>query len=320
MSAAPPLLVADIGGTNARFALGRPGETALEHFRSLPVKDYPGLLQAVSTYLDSCPKRPTSAVMAVAGPVAEGAVRFINSPWHVTIDQLTDLGLGRATLLNDFEALAWALPHLPSKDLVPLGGPAAGLAGATLAVLGPGTGFGVSALVRNGPDRISALATEGGHAAIGPVDEVEDALVHLLRGRHGRASIERLLCGPGLVILHQALAEIAGQPAPKETEPDQITRLALAEHESPCGVTVTRFCAMLGSVAGDIALTTGARGGVYIAGGLAPRILDFLAASPFRERFEAKGRYRDYMAAIPTSVITHPHPALLGAAISAARG
>lgn len=316
MSLGAPLLVADIGGTNARFALARrvDGLPVLEAVHSVPASTHASLLEAVAAYLDACPQRPTAAVLAVAGPVTDGAVSFINSPWHVSEAELLGLGLRSARLLNDFHALAWALPFLKPEDCAQLGGPSRGLQGATLAVLGPGTGFGVSALVRNDPDHEATLATEGGHGTFAPTDAVEDQIAHVLRRRFGRASIERLLCGPGLLNLHSALAGIGGRPDPQISDPADITRRALAEPDSVEAQTLSRFCAILGSVAGDIALTLGARGGVCIAGGIAPRILPFLQASPFRERFEAKGRYATYMQAIPTWVITHPHPALLGAA------
>lgn len=311
-----PVLVADIGGTNARFALARSNGDGFEllHVQSVPADHRGSLLEAVSAYLETCPERPTRAVLAVAGPVADGAVTFINSPWHVSVQALAGLGLTSAHLLNDFEALAWALPHLDEQARVPLGGPPQGLAGATLAVLGPGTGFGVSALVRNGTQQLAALSTEGGHVGLAPVDPVEDEVVRLLRARFGRASIERILCGPGLVTLHGLLAQIEGRPPPDETDPATLSHRAMAEPDSPEAATLNRFCAILGSVAGDIALTTGARGGVFIGGGIAPRILPLLQASAFRDRFEDKGRYRDYMAAIPTWVITHPQAPLLGAA------
>lgn len=321
MKPAAPLLVADIGGTNARFAVARVagGEVELDHVQSLPAREHPSLLLAVASYLDSLPHRPTSGVLAVAGPVTDGTVDLTNSPWQVSDVALETLGLSPVRLINDFEALAAAAPRLPSSGLSHLGGPLSGAAEATLAVMGPGTGFGVSILGRAAGGHSVAMATEGGHAAFAPADAVEEEIVRVLWPRFGRVSIERLLCGPGLINLHSALAEIEGRPAPQTQSPADITAQALADASSPEAATLTRFCAMLGSVAGEIALTTGARGGVYIAGGIAPRILPFLKASPFRQRFEAKGRYSDYLAAIPTWVITHPYPALLGAALSAAR-
>jgi glucokinase len=311
----PVLLVGDVGGTNARFALVRmvDGQPLLEHHESFPAKRHPTFLKGISAFLDGCAVRPTGGVIAVAGPVTNGEIDLTNSPWRVSEAELRTLGLDPVRLINDFEALAWGAPVVPFDQLASLGGPDEGDPQETLAVLGPGTGFGVSALVRDMHGREMAMPSEGGHACFAPGDAVEDEVLRILRRRYGRVSIERLVCGPGLLNLHRALAEIDGRESHIE-DPALITTEALENPASPCGATLARFCAILGCVAGDIALTTGARGGVYVAGGIAPRILPFLKASPFRERFERKGRYQDYMAAIPTRVILHKHAALLGAA------
>ena len=202
---------------------------------------------------------------------------------------------------------------VPASDLAHLGGPEAGDPHSAIAVLGPGTGFGVSALARDVHGTQVAMPSEGGHACFAPGDAVEDEILRILRERYDRVSIERLICGPGLLNMHRALARIEGRETHID-DPAQITTEALENPNSACGATLARFCAILGAVAGDVALTMGSRGGVYIAGGIAPRILPFLKASPFRERFERKGRFQDYMAEIPTWVITHQHAALLGAA------
>lgn len=311
----PLLLVGDVGGTNARFALARMGDgrPRLEHFESFPAETHPTFLDGVKAYLDGCPVKPTGGVIAVAGPVTDGAIDLTNSPWRVSEGELQTLGLNPIRLINDFEALAWGAPVVPEDELASLGGPAQGDPHAAIALVGPGTGFGVSALARDAHGREMALPSEGGHACFAPGDEIEDEILRILRRRYDRVSIERLICGPGLLNLHRALAEIDGRETHID-DPAQITAQALEDPNSPCGATLARFCAMLGAVAGDIALTTGARGGVYIAGGIAPRILPFIQASPFRRRFERKGRFQDYMAAIPTKVILHKHAALLGAA------
>lgn len=309
------LLVGDVGGTNARFAIARmvDGQIALDHHESFPAEQYPTFLKGVGAFVDGCEVKPTGGVIAVAGPVEHGAIDLTNSPWAVSETELQTLGLNPVKLINDFEALAWGAPVIPAENLEKLGGPEAGDPHATIAVLGPGTGFGVSALVRDAHGGEMAMPSEGGHACFPPGDTVEDEILRILRRRYDRVSIERLICGPGLLNMHRALAEIDGRETHIE-DPAEITKTALADPDSPCGATLARFCAILGAVAGDIALTTGARGGVYIAGGIAPRILPFLKASPFRQRFERKGRFKDYMADIPTWVITHKHAALLGAA------
>ncbi len=309
------LLVGDVGGTNARFALARmvDGEIALDHHESFPAEQYPTFLKGVAAFVDGCEVKPTGGVIAVAGPVTDGAIDLTNSPWAVSEAELQTLGLNPVRLINDFEALAWGAPVVPSADLAHLGGPEAGDPHSAIAVLGPGTGFGVSALARDIHGLEVAMPSEGGHACFAPGDPIEDEILRILRERYDRVSIERLICGPGLLNMHRALARIEGRESHIE-DPAQITTEALENPNSACGATLARFCAILGAVAGDVALTMGSRGGVYIAGGIAPRILPFLKASPFRERFERKGRFQDYMADIPTWVITHKHAALLGAA------
>ncbi len=309
------LLVGDVGGTNARFAIARmvDGRPVLERQDSFPAGRHPTFLEGVAAFLDGCEVKPTGGVIAVAGPVTDGEVDLTNSPWRVSEAELRTLGLNPIRLINDFEAQAWGAPVVPADQLASLGGPAEGDPHAALAVLGPGTGFGVSTLARDARGNAVALPSEGGHASFAPNDALEDEVLRILRRRYDRVSIERLICGPGLLNLHRALAEIDGRESHID-DPALITTEALENPHSPCGATLARFCAILGSVAGDIALTTGARGGVYVAGGIAPRILPFLRASPFRERFERKGRFQDYMAAIPTWVILHKHAALLGAA------
>lgn len=309
------LLVGDVGGTNARFAIAHmvEGKPVLEHHDSFPAERYPTFLEGVAAFIDGCEVKPTGGVIAVAGPVTDGAIDLTNSPWRVSEAELQTLGLKTARLINDFEALAWGAPVVPEDMLASLGGPAEGDPEAAIAVLGPGTGFGVSALARDIYGDEMALPSEGGHACFAPGDAIEDEILRILRRRYDRVSIERLICGPGLLNMHRALAEIDGRPTEID-DPAQITKEALEDWNSPCGATLARFCAILGAVAGDIALTMGARGGVYIAGGIVPRILPFIQASPFRERFERKGRFVDYMKAIPTQVILHKHAALLGAA------
>ena len=309
------LLVGDVGGTNARFAVARctDGAIWLERHDSFPAERHPTFREGVAAFIEGCENKPSGGVIAVAGPIEDGAIDLTNSPWRTSEAELGKLGLDPVRLINDFEALAWGAPIVSPDQLASLGGPAAGDPHATIAVLGPGTGFGVSALVRDVHGREMALPSEGGHACFAPGDAVEDEILRILRRRYNRVSIERLICGPGLLNMHRALAEIDGRETHID-DPAEITRDALADPHSPCGATLARFCAILGAVAGDIALTMGARGGVYIAGGIAPRILPFLKASPFRERFERKGRFQDYVAAIPTQVIMDKHAALLGAA------
>jgi glucokinase len=251
--------------------------------------------------------RPTSAVLAVAGPVENGHCEIINSRWVIDADALrTRLGFARVRLLNDFEAIAWSLPKLGADDLRPIGGGRA-QPNAPKAILGPGTGLGIAAVLPNG----LIVPTEAGHASLAGNSEREDAVIASLRRRFGRVSAERALSGPGLQNLYQAIAELDHVDAPARSAAE-ITSAAIAGTCPVSKATLDMFCALLGTVAGDVALVFRARGGVYLAGGIVPRVTDHIARSEFRARFEAKGRMRPYVEAIPTSVILHADPAFLG--------
>jgi glucokinase len=307
-------VVADIGGTNARFAWVDLDSGSLEprNPRDFRCRDFPTVQAAIEAYLQGAGLgRPERCVLAVAGPVNGGTITLTNAEWTVSAAELRRDGFGAARLINDFEALALVAGRLTPEDAPAVGGPEQGLSHGTLAILGAGTGLGVSALGREGGREVP-LATEGGHVAFAPADETEIEVLRILARRFGRVSLERLLSGPGLANLHQALAEIDGV-SPDGSDPEAITAGALAGDPRKLR-TVERFCCILGSAAGDFALAFGARGGVFIAGGIAPRILDLLQRSDFRSRFEAKGRFEAYLRAIPTRVIVRPHAALIGAA------
>lgn len=305
-------LVADVGGTHLRMALARKAEpapllSAVEEIAHGYTVDLAG---AVADYLRRH-GRVAWAVMAAAGPVESGAVSLTNAR-----GQLTEAGLSQAAggapakLINDFAALALSAPALGAGDLHALGSPA-GVGEGTVVVMGPGTGLGVAALVRDGT-REAVASGEGGHIGFAPTDEVEVEVWRYVTARYGRCSLERLICGQGLVTLHEALH--AGG-AVFET-PAALVAAAQAG-DAAADATVERFCGLLGSAAGDAALMLGARGGVLIGGGVAPRLLAWLDRGGFRARFEAKGRFEGYMRALPTAVITHPYAALLGAARAA---
>lgn len=306
-------LVGDIGGTNARFGLVSPDGTLL-HSRVLADADYPGIAEAIDAYLadrDGLP-RPRRGAIAIASAVAGDVVRMTNHPWVFSISALRErVGLRRLAVINDFTAQALALPHLRESDRVMVGGGEA-QPGYPLGVLGPGSGLGVSGLIRAG-EKWVPLTGEGGHATMPPCAERESAVLDVMRRRLDHVSAERVLSGPGLVNLYNALAELDGVPARQYTAA-QITDEATGKDDPLCRETTEMFCAMLGTVAGNLALTLGAKGGVYIAGGIVPRLGERFAASRFRERFMAKGRFRDYLATIPTYVVTHPLPAFLGCA------
>ncbi|HEY2070171.1 MAG TPA: glucokinase [Rhizomicrobium sp.] len=302
-------LVADIGGTHCRFALAKPGSTSISEPKSFAVADYPGVVEAARDFLGG--ETVEALVFAVAGPVENGRIHFTNSGWSFSESELREkLGVKRAQLVNDFAAQARAVAVLPSTSLVHVGGPANfdAKADGTIALIGPGTGLGVGGLVREGKASI-ALVGEGGHANFAPGDDAEIAILGALMKRFGHVSRERLLSGPGLANLFEAMSD--GKPAPA---PEDITARAKSEPESFEAKVFARFCAILGSAAGDVALTMGARAGVLLAGGILPNAVDILKVSDFRKRFEAKGRFKDYLAKISTLLIVEPHAGLIGAA------
>ena len=306
-------LIADIGATNARFALVEPGG-AITHARALASDDFASLSEAIDAYMsaESPPQSPTLAVLAIAAPVTGDIVALTNHPWTFSIDGLRKRhGFKQLRVVNDFAANASAVPFLSRADYEQVGG-GVPVAGAPIGLIGPGSGLGVSVLVSaNG--NVITLQGEGGHVTMAAADEHEAAVLDLMRRRFDHVSAERLLSGPGLVNLYNALCELAGEPAAPLTAA-QITDAQIEREEPRAGEAKAIFCAMLGTIAGNLALTIGARGGIYIAGGIVPKLGPAFAQSQFRARFEAKGRFSGYLAAIPTYVITHPSPALLGAA------
>jgi glucokinase len=315
-SALRPSLIADIGATNARFAVLSP-DRGLQRPRVLACEDYPTILSAISAYLaDELPftdvRKLETAALAIAGPVTGDQVALTNHPWSFSIDELRgQLGIERLNVLNDFAAVAHAMPHLKAEQRSQVGG-GEPLADAPVGVLGPGSGLGVCGLVHTGSGWLP-LPGEGGHATMAPTNVRESAVLDRMRARHDHVSAERVLSGPGLVDLYTTLAEIDGVPSVSYTAP-QITDPDIGRSDAYCGEAVDMFCAMLGTVAGNLALTLGARGGIYVAGGIVPKLGARFAASAFRERFEAKGRLRPYLAGIPTYVVTHQFPAFLGLA------
>ncbi|MDB5467818.1 MAG: glk [Phenylobacterium sp.] len=306
-------LVGDVGGTNARFALVD-AQGHVRHPRSFPARDYASLADVIAEYLETTAgrKRPPRAVIAVAGPVLDGEIEFTNLDWQISEgDLLAHFEFEAVKLLNDFAAQALACPLLEPDALRPIGPVMRPGSDCPLVVLGAGTGFGVAGLARGDRGDV-AVATEGGHAGFAPTDEVEVEVWRRLSARFGRASIERLLSGPGLFDLYQTLADMERVNAPLADEKAVIE--AAAAGDALANATLDRFCGILGSVAGDLALSFGARGGVYVSGGIAPRMADRLASGGFRARFEDKGRLTPYVQQIPTSLVLHPYPAIVGAA------
>jgi glucokinase len=315
MSAAHPWLVADIGGTNARFGLIEGPGAAPTRVHTLSTRDHAGMGEAAAAYLaeHAADVTPGAACLAIAGPVVNGACRLTNAHWEPdTAENVrAKLGLAHVDVINDFEALAYALPNLEPADLHPIGGDTlpGGDGTAPLAVLGPGTGLGVAALIPT-PSGWLPNPGEGGQVDIPAGTDLEVEVMRLLRAEQGATNAEYLLSGDGLVRMHRFLGMIHDV----RTEPGVTAADICARRDPLSAETLEMFCALLGAFAGNAALTLGARGGVFLGGGILPRIAEVLEKSDFRRRFEAKPRVEDYIRAIPTAIITHPGPALVGAA------
>lgn len=324
------VLLADIGGTNARFALADIAAKMpllSKSVREYAVADFPSLGDAARHYLEQIHGNADvgceikRGVFAVAGRVDGDEARITNHPWVISRTRIqAALAFDDLELINDFAAQAMAILLLGGDGVVPVGGALSGSvagerksghANRTYAVIGPGTGLGVGALVvRDG--HAFPLETEGGHVSFPPGTPEEIAILERLSAQFGRVSNERLVCGPGLVNIHRALSQIAGED-PGPMQPIDITARA-AQGDLRCMRTVDVFCAVFGAIAGDLVLTTGAWDGVYLTGGLVPKMLHSLQHSGFRQRFEHKGRFSSNMAAVPTLAVVHPQPGLLGTA------
>jgi glucokinase len=306
-----PRLLADVGGTHARFGwVDAPGGR-IDWIRQYRCSDHASLESIVAFYLaDQRRPAPRAAAIGIATTVDADRVTMTNLPWSFSIEAMRErFALDRLVVLNDFAALALATPLL-GADAFRRVGDGAPNAGAPIAVIGPGTGLGVAGLLRGPRGAWLPVVGEGGHATLCAVDAVEEELLAILRRRWPHVSAERVLSGPGLVNLHRALAERTGDTVEALGPADIVTR-ALDRNDPHCVETVERSLGFLGSFAGTLPLTLGAQGGVYIGGGIVPRLRERVAASCFRERFESKGRFSAYLARIPTSIITTPDDAAL---------
>lgn len=302
-------LVADVGGTNARFALLEGGD--FDRVEIIAVADCERIEDAVGKYLAGVPaeKRPAEAAFSVAGPVTGDKIVMMNSPWTFSVEGMRrEFGWKELHVINDFAANALSVPEIPAELRLQVGdgSPAANM---PIAVLGPGTGLGAGGLVP-GPTGWIAVAGEGGNVTLAASDSREAAIIDILRRQYAHVSAEMVLSGPGLVNLYESLCELAGKPATPST-PEDITNL-YPGCDPQRREAVALFCAILGGFAGDLAMTFGALGGVYVMGGIVPKIYEIFRHSQFRDRFESKGRYRNYLSPIPTYVVAHPYPAFLG--------
>jgi glucokinase len=301
-----PRLLADIGGTNARFAL----ETAERQFEAVSVlacADYASLPDAIRSYLGSAAVNQMQirhAAIAIANPIDGDCVRMTNHHWSFSISVVrAQLDLSSLLVINDFTALAMALPYLDASQLQKIGG-GQDVPGTAIGLIGAGTGLGVSGIIPAG-NSWAPLSSEGGHASFAPTNREEMHILETLWQQYEHVSAERLLSGKGLELICNAISG-------KTLEAADITRRALDGSCADCLRTVEHFCSILGSVAGNVALTLGATGGMYIGGGIVPRLGRLFATSAFRQRFEAKGRLSGFLAQIPTYLITEEYPAFLG--------
>lgn len=301
-------LIADIGATNSRCAL-LDDDGKLSPPIVLANADFAGPVDVLRAYLSRQGVAPRRAALALAAPISGDHIEMLNIDWAFSRDALRRaLDLDELLIINDFEALAWSLPTLEAANRRQIGGGTA-IPGAAHAVIGPGSGLGVASLIPAGGGW-TAVSSEGGHVTLPASTDEEAEAIASIRRAHGHCSAERVLSGPGLLNLHRALAEIAGRRA-SETSAAEITAGA-RRGDAAAAASLEMFFCLLGTVAADLALTVGARGGVYIGGGIVPRFIDLLEHSGFRRRFVDKGRYRDYLEAVPTYVITDPYPAMRG--------
>ena len=316
-------LVADIGGTHIRIARIANAAGKLDCHREYRCADFSNVDAAIEWFLqETGMSRPDHLALAVASAVTGDAIRLTNSPWRFSQTALKQhFGLKSLLVLNDFEALALSLPHIPPVDLCPVGGGHA-INHAPMAVIGPGTGLGVGAIVANTSTSWLPISSEGGHTTLSPATVFESELLRAAWKERQHISAEAFLSGTGLPILYRAIGGVRGESFDAAITADQIGSLAGTGSDALCSLTINTFCEMLGTMAGNVALLFCARGGVFIGGGIVPKILPLFITSGFRTRFESKGRFADYLAAIPTTVITGGTATLsgLGAAMGKTPG
>ena len=304
-------LVGDVGGTNARLALCELETGSLSQAKTFPTSDYDGLEAVIRVYLDEQKQDIKGGCIAIACPVTEDWVEMTNHDWAFSTKLLkANLGFEHLEIINDFTAVSMAIPMLSAEDVLQFGGKAA-IKDRPIAVYGAGTGLGVAHLVHVDKRWIS-LPGEGGHVDFASNSEEEDLILEVLRAEMGRVSAERVLSGMGLVNLYRAIVK-SDDRVPESLTPKDISTRALEDSCTDCRRALSLFCVIMGRLGGNLALTMGTFGGVYIAGGIVPRFLEFFKASGFRAAFEDKGRFRDYVSDIPVYMITHDQPGLLGA-------
>lgn len=304
-------LVADVGGTNIRLALIELNSEKIVNLRSFLCADYGSITDVIKDFLTSATTKVNHACIAIAGVVERDWISMTNHQWEFSISQAReDLDLKNLYLINDYTGISMAIPRLNENNKVKIGD-GVPQDKKPIAVFGPGTGLGVSHLICHENQWIS-IDGEGGHVDYAAQDDLEDHLIQFLRQRFDNVSAEMLISGPGLVNIYNGVKSLHKETTENLT-PKEITTRALKKTDPCCQEVLRVFCGMMGSFAGNLALNLGTFGGVYLAGGIVPRIVDYLAVSDFRKRFETKGRFSDYLKKIPTYVITEPQPGLIGA-------
>jgi glucokinase len=315
------LLIGDIGGTNARFALAKKDAPGFSDAMTVPCADFDSAHEAIEYFLNAKSAPPPGFIsLAAAGPVVDQTVGITNNHWNLSsADLVSNFSDARVRLLNDFESIAYSIPFLSEADCLRIGLPDTGPLPSdnfTIGIVGPGTGLGAVGLKMIDGQSIP-IAGETGHIGFAPVSQVQIEILAVLREHYGRVSSERLVCGPGLENIHWALSRVHGQDWPQRSA-EEIFAATQSNKDGRASEAVRMFFEVLGQVAGDFSLAIGANDGIFIAGGIVPRYPDLFANSGFRAGFENKGRYRSTMEKIPTRLILHENPGLLGAAVVAA--
>ena len=304
-------LVGDVGGTNARLALCEIETGAISQAKTFSTSDYASLEEVIRTFLTEQNQDIREACIAIACPITGDRVEMTNHDWSFSTREMqSNLGLELLEIINDFTAVSMAVPMLSPDDLLQFGG-GAPVKDKPVAIYGAGTGLGVAHLVHV-DQRWVSLPGEGGHVDFAANSEEEDQILEVLRGELGHVSAERILSGGGLVNLYRAIVK-SDDRVPEPLKPRDVTERALADSCTDCRRALAMFCVIMGRFGGNLALNLGTFGGVYIAGGIVPRFLEFFKASGFRAAFEDKGRFKAYVAGIPVYLITHDQPGLLGA-------
>lgn len=314
-----PRLLGDVGGTNARFGWQAHAQATLENIQTLSCAAFPSLANAMASYLEqSRLPQPAAACIGIATPITGDQVNMTNHHWSFSIKRLQqELSLQHLRVINDFTALALALPGLMPEQKTQIGGSHSAIQRAPIGLIGAGTGLGVSGLLPVGQQGWVPITGEGGHVTLSANTLEEFRVIEFITHRYGHASAERILSGQGLVDLHEARSLAAGMAFGPELHAAEISHRGLHAGDRHCLKTLDMFAGFLGSVAGDLALTLGARAGIYIGGGIVPRWLGWFEQSSFRQRFESKGRFRGYLQDIPVWVIQSAEsPALWGAALA----